>query len=83
MTAQEIFETFNSLEKANENPEYYEINNLITMFDDDGAVQLIQKCFNCDEKTAKEAIDLSRNEFDEMVRARGGFQRQKNNIGRG
>ena len=76
MTAKEIYETYCRCEKR----EYYEIAGCIIRYEDDEAVRLIQKYFNCDEMTAKEAIDLDRKDYDEHVRARGGFRRQKNSI---
>ncbi|MCM1468326.1 MAG: hypothetical protein NC086_09270, partial [Alistipes sp.] len=68
MTAEEIFETFN----CGEDLEYYEIAVLINTYDIDGAIKLIQDCFNCDETTAKEAIDLYKNSVNELIRKRGG-----------
>ena len=76
MTAEEIYEIYQRGGKR----EYYEIAGCIIRYEDDEAVRLIQKYFNCDEMTAKEVIDLHRKDVAEMIRARGGYQRQKNSI---
>lgn len=67
MTAKEIYEIYQRGGKR----EYYEIAGCIIRYEDDEAVRLIQKYFNCDEMTAKEAIDLDRKDYDEHVRAEG------------
>ncbi len=76
MTAEEIYKTYQRGEKS----EDYEIGMCIVSYEDDEAVRLIQKYYNCDEMTAKEVIDLHRKASAERVRAWGGFRRQKSSI---
>lgn len=67
MTAYEIYNTFNKLDR----PEYYEIAIQNNVGNIDGACEIIQNCFNCNKETAEEVIKIMNKTVEDSLRSKG------------
>lgn len=67
MTAYEIYNVFNKLDK----PEYYEIAIQNNVGNIEGACKIIQDCFECDKQTAEEVIKIMNKTVEDGLRSKG------------
>lgn len=67
MTAYEIYNVFNKLDK----PEYYEIAIQNNVGNIEGACKILQDCFECDKQTAEEVIKIMNKTVEDGLRSKG------------